>query len=153
VLGNTVAYRLVKQVDGLHLISRVALAQALPIWLLVLDLPAVGAIAVLLASGLANGLINPSLHAIVTLRIPPALRGTVMTSLMTLYALAMPIGILGAGPLLDAFGVAPVFAAAAAVQTVTMAGVALAARKASATQDSYRVGAGRRRPHTVRSAG
>jgi hypothetical protein len=65
----------------------------------------------------------------------------------------MPIGILGAGPLLDAFGVAPVFAAAAAVQTVTMAGVALAARKASATQDSYRVGAGRRRPHTVRSAG
>jgi MFS family permease len=153
VLGNTVAYRLVKQVDGLHLISRVALAQALPIWLLVLDLPAVGAIAVLLASGLANGLINPSLHAIVTLRIPPALRGTVMTSMMTLYALAMPIGILGAGPLLDAFGVAPVFAAAAAVQTVTMAGVALAARKASATQDSYRVGAGRRRPHTVRSAG
>jgi len=85
---------------------------------------------VLFASGLANGLINPSLHAIVTLRIPPALRGTVMTSLMTLYALAMPIGILGAGPLLDAFGVDPVFAAAAAVQTLTMAGVALAALRA-----------------------
>ncbi|HXV03539.1 MAG TPA: MFS transporter, partial [Gaiellaceae bacterium] len=116
VLGNTVAYRLVKQVDGLHLIARVALAQALPIWLLVLDLPAAAAVGVLFASGLANGLINPSLHAIVTLRIPPALRGTVMTSLMTLYALAMPIGILGAGPLLDAFGVTPVFAAAAAVQ-------------------------------------
>jgi MFS family permease len=153
VLGNTVAYRLVKQVDGLQLIARVALAQALPIWLLVFDLRAMGAIAVLLASGLANGLINPSIHAIVTLRIPPALRGTVMASMMTLYALAMPIGILGAGPLLDAFGVAPVFAAAAAVQTATMAGVALSARKASATQDPYRVEAGRRRPHTVRSAG
>src|ERR671911_1020070 len=88
----------------------------------------------LFASGLANGLINPSLHAIVTLRIPPALRGTVMTSLMTLYALAMPIGILGAGPLLDAFGVDPVFAAAAAVQTLTMAGVALAGVRARRNQ-------------------
>jgi MFS family permease len=96
----------------------------------VLHLPAAAAVGVLFASGLANGLINPSLHAIVTLRIPPALRGTVMTSLMTLYALAMPIGILGAGPLLDAFGVDPVFAAAAAVQTLTMAGVAAAALRA-----------------------
>jgi hypothetical protein len=100
----------------------------------VLDLPAVAAVGVLFASGLANGLINPSLHAIVTLRIPPALRGTVITSLMTLYALAMPIGILGAGPLLDAFGVDPVFAAAAAVQTLTMAGVALAALRARAAE-------------------
>jgi MFS family permease len=134
VLGNTVAFRLVRQVDGLRLIARVALAQALPIWLLVLHLPAVAAVGVLFASGLANGLINPSLHAIVTLRIPPALRGTVMTSLMTLYALAMPIGILGAGPLLDAFGVDPVFAAAAAVQTLTMAGVAIAAQRARAAE-------------------
>ncbi|HEV3480044.1 MAG TPA: MFS transporter, partial [Gaiellaceae bacterium] len=130
VLGNTVSYRLVRRVDGLRLISRVVLAQALPLWLLVLHLPAAAAVGVLFASGLANGLINPSLHAIVTLRIPPALRGTVMTSLMTLYALAMPVGILGAGPLLDAFGVDLVFAVAAAVQTVTMAGVALAALRA-----------------------
>jgi MFS family permease len=132
VLGNGVAYRLVRRVDGLQLIARVALAQALPLWLLVFELPAAAAVGVLFASGLANGLINPSLHAIVTLRIPPALRGTVMTSLMTLYALAMPIGILGAGPLVDAFGVDPVFAAAAAVQTLTMGGVALAALRARA---------------------
>jgi MFS family permease len=130
VLGNTVAYRLVRRVEGLVLIARVALAQALPLWLLVLHLPAAGAVGLLFASGLANGLINPSLHAIVTLRIPPALRGTVMTSLMTLYALAMPVGILGAGPLLDAYGVDLVFGVAAAVQTATMAGVALAAVRA-----------------------
>jgi MFS family permease len=130
VLGNTVAYRLVRRVEGLELIARVALAQALPLWLLVLHLPAAGAVGVLFASGLANGLINPSLHAIITLRIPPALRGTVMTSLMTLYALAMPVGILGAGPLLDAYGVDLVFGAAAAVQTLTMGGVAFAALRA-----------------------
>jgi predicted MFS family arabinose efflux permease len=130
VVGNMVSYRLVRRVDGLRLIARVVLAQALPVWLLVLHLPAAAAVGLLFASGLANGLVNPSMHAIVTLRIPPPLRGTVMTSLMTLYALAMPVGILGAGPLLDAFGVDLVFAVAAAVQTVTMAGVALAALRA-----------------------
>jgi len=49
---------------------------------------------------------------------------------MTLYALAMPIGILGAGPLLDAFGVEPVFALCAGIQTVVMAGIAVASLRA-----------------------
>jgi MFS family permease len=134
VLGNAIAYRLVRHVDGLSLIARVSLGQALPLWLLVLDLPAYAAIAVLGVSGLANGLINPSLHSIITLRIPPELRATVLSSLMAVYALAMPIGILGAGPLLDAFGVEPVFALCAAIQTVVMAGVALAALRARADE-------------------
>jgi MFS family permease len=121
--------------NGLTLIARVALAQALPLWLLVFELPAAAAVAALFASGLANGLVNPSLHAIVTLRIPPALRATVMTSLMTLYSLAMPIGILGAGPLLDRYGVEPVFALCAAIQTIVMAGVALAALRARGSRE------------------
>ena len=130
VLGNTVAYRLVKRLDGLTLIARVALGQALPLWLLVFEVPAWAAIGVLGASGLANGLINPSLHAIITLRIPPELRATVISSFMTVFALAMPIGILGAGPLLDQLGVTPVFAICAAIQTGVMALVALAALRA-----------------------
>jgi predicted MFS family arabinose efflux permease len=130
VLGNVVAYRLVKRVDGLSLIACVALAQALPLWLLVFHVPAPAAIAVLGASGLANGLINPSLHAIITLRIPPELRPTVMSSFMTIHALAMPVGILGAGPLVDAFGVEPVFGLCAAIQTLVMLNVALAAWRA-----------------------
>jgi MFS family permease len=130
VLGNAIAYRLVRHTDGLTLIARVSLGQALPLWLLVLDLPAYAAIAVLGVSGLANGLINPSLHSIITLRIPPELRATVLSSLMAVYALAMPIGILGAGPLLDAFGVGPVFAGAAAIQTLVMSAIALTAIRA-----------------------
>jgi hypothetical protein len=46
----------------------------------------------------------------------------------------MPIGILGAGPLLDAFGVEPVFALCAAVQTVVMAGIAVASVRARAAE-------------------
>jgi MFS family permease len=132
VLGNVAAYRLVRDVDGLRLIATVALGQALPLWFLVLELPAVAAVGALFASGLANGLINPSLHAIMTLRIPPALRPSVLTSLMTLHSLAMPIGLLGAGPLLDAYGVGPVFMGTAAIQTVAMTGLALAAVRARA---------------------
>ena len=132
VLGNTVAYRLVKRMEGLTLIARVALGQALPLWLLVFEVPAWAAIGVLGASGLANGLINPSLHAIITLRIPPELRATVISSFMTVFALAMPIGILGAGPLLDVLGVTPVFAICAGIQTVVMAAVAAAALRARA---------------------
>ena len=144
VLGNTVAYRLVKRMDGLSLIARVALGQALPLWLLVFEVPAWAAIGVLGASGLANGLINPSLHAIITLRIPPELRATVISSFMTVFALAMPIGILGAGPLLDLLGVTPVFAICAAIQTVVMA-----ARRRRGAQGAHgRVGesGGRRGP-------
>ena len=130
VLGNVAAYRLVRDVDGLQLIATVALGQALPLWFLVLELPAVGAVGALFASGLANGLINPSLHAIMTLRIPPALRPSVLSSLMTLHSLAMPIGLLGAGPLLDAFGVGPMFMGTAAIQTVAMTALAAAAFRA-----------------------
>jgi hypothetical protein len=42
----------------------------------------------------------------------------------------MPIGLLGAGPLLDAYGVGPVFMGTAAIQTIAMAGLALAAVRA-----------------------
>jgi MFS family permease len=130
VVGNGIAFRLVERMDGLSLIARVALGQALPVWLLVFEVPAWAAIAAMGVAGLANGLVNPSLHAIITLRIPPALRPTVLASLMTVHALAMPVGILGAGPLLDAFGLTPLFVACAAIQTAVMAAVALAAVRA-----------------------
>ena len=146
VLGNTVAYRLVQQMDGLVLIARVALGQALPLWVLVFEVPAWAAVAAIGVCGLANGLINPSLHAIITLRIPPALRPTVLSSLMTVHALSMPIGILGAGPLLDAFGVTPVFALCATIQTAVMAAVAGAAVRARVASEVDRVEAGRTPP-------
>ena len=133
VLGNAVSFRLVQRIEGLGLIARVALLQAIPLWVLVYDVPPAAAIGALFASGVGNGLINPSLHAITTLRIPIALRPSVMSSLTSLHMISMPIGILGAGPLLDAFGVGPVFAATAAIQTVVMTGLALAALRARAS--------------------
>jgi MFS family permease len=133
VVGNAVAYRyLLKRVDGLRLIATCIMGQAIPLWLLTLDVPAAALCAALVASGLANGLVNPSIHSLMTLRIPPALRPTVMTTMMLVWAAAYPLGLFAAGPALDALGVEPVLIAFAAVQTVTMAIVALASARAAA---------------------
>ena len=133
VVGNFIAYRfLLKRVDGLRLIAVCIMGQALPLWLLPLPLPAVALSGALIASGLANGLVNPSLHTIMTLRVPSSLRPTVMTVMMLVWAGANPLGVFGAGPVLDAAGPEPVLIAFAAVQTVMMALVALTAVRAAA---------------------
>jgi MFS family permease len=128
VLGNAVSFRFLgRRVDGLALISACVLGQALPLWLLWLPLPAVGLSCAILASGIANGLVNPSLHTISTLRVPEALRPTVMTTAMVFWALVNPLGLFVAGPVLDAFGTTPVLLGFAGVQTAMMSVVALAA--------------------------
>jgi len=130
IVGNIAAFRMLDRTDGLRLVGLGILGQALPLWLLVLELPWSLVSATLMLSGLANGLVNPSIHAILTLRAPPALRANVMAVVMTLFALVTPIGFLGAGPLLDAFGLDIVFGLCAAIQTVTMTGAAIAAFRA-----------------------
>jgi MFS family permease len=132
VVGNAVAYRfLLKRVDGLRLIAACIMGQALPLWLLTFEVPAAVLCGALLLSGVANGLVNPSIHSLMTLRIPPALRPTVMTTMMLVWAAAYPLGLFAAGPVLDALGTEPVLVAFAAVQTVTMGVVALASARAA----------------------
>ncbi|MEJ7568551.1 MAG: hypothetical protein WKF41_09835 [Gaiellaceae bacterium] len=86
-------------------------------------------------SGLANGIVNPPIHSMMTLRVPPPLRPSVMTVNVMIFGLAQPLGVFGVGPVLDAFGPQPVLVAFAAVQTVAMALIAastFAARRATA---------------------
>jgi hypothetical protein len=65
-----------------------------------------------------------------TLRIPPALRPTVMTTMMMLFALVQPLAVFGVGPVLDAFGPEPVLIGFAVAQTVAMAVIAASALSA-----------------------
>jgi MFS family permease len=118
LLGNVVAYRTLRRVDSLTWASVGLLVEALPLWLLPLPLPAVAIGAALFISGLVNGLVNPALHSIVTLRPPAAIRGKVMSALLTLSQVGGPLALLAAGPALGAFGARPVFAVVAAVQTL-----------------------------------
>jgi MFS family permease len=130
VCGNVVFFRfLSERVDGLRLITMCVMGQALPLWLLWLPIPAAGLAAALLLSGIANGLVNPSLHTISMLRIPAAMRPNVMTTMMVFWALVNPLGVFLAGPILDAFGTTPVLIGFAAVQTVMMAAAGWAAAR------------------------
>jgi MFS family permease len=127
LIGNAVSFRfLARRFDGLAIVTVFVLGQAAPLWLLWLRLPAVGLSALILASGIANGLVNPSLHAITTLRVPPPLRPNVLTTAMVGWAVVNPLGLFVAGPVLDAFGTTPVLIGFAAVQTAMMAVVGLA---------------------------
>ena len=130
IAGNVAAFRLLDRIDGFRMIALFIMGQALPLWFLVVELPAAAVSVTLMLSGLANGLVNPSIHAIMTLRPPPAVRANVMAVIMTLFALTTPLGLLGAGPLLDAFGVEVVFGLCAGIQTVAMAVAGIAAVRA-----------------------
>jgi MFS family permease len=128
VIGNALAFRfLLRRFDGLTLIAACVLGQALPLWLLWLPLPAAALSGAILASGVANGIVNPPLHTITTLRIPARLRPTVMTTAMVFWAVVNPLGLFLAGPILDAFGTTPVLIGFAAVQTAAMTAAGLAA--------------------------
>ncbi|MFN2471766.1 MAG: MFS transporter [Gaiellaceae bacterium] len=97
--GNVIVYRvLLERVQGLALIAACVLGQALPLWLLTGDFSALVYSAALAASGVANGLVNPSIHALMTLRVPPVLRASVMTTAMVVFTVAQPLGVFAAGP-------------------------------------------------------
>jgi MFS family permease len=137
LIGNFASYRwLTKRVDGLRLIAYSVPFQALPLWILPLDVSAWVMSGAVLASGIANGVCNPSIHAIWTLRMPPAIRPKAMAASGTLWGLGMPVGLLIAGPVLSLFGAQPVLVGFAAVQTVCMLAVAAASLRARPSVDA-----------------
>ena len=133
VAGNVVAYRvLLERAGGLTIVGTCIVAQALPLWLLTLRPSAWLACTALAVSGLANGLVNPSIHSLMAIRVPAALRPSVMTVNVMIFGLAQPLGVFAVGPILDELGPQPVLVAFAAVQTVSMtlvAAVSLAVRR------------------------
>jgi len=133
LIGNILSFRfLAQRLEGLRLIAFTAPLQAAPLWVLTLDVGAWAMFAAVLASGLGNGLCNPTIHSIFTLRIPPPIRAKAMAAAGTIWGLGTPIGLVFAGPILSTFGAEPVLIGFAAVQTVCMLGVAVASLRASA---------------------
>jgi MFS family permease len=128
MLGSLVALRLPSSLPPLTVGSVAGLGQALPLWLLVVPLPAAAAVAVLGVAGLANGIRVPPLRAVTLLRMPPSLRVQAMTAEATLPTAAGLLALAVASPALEILGVTPVLAGVAAVATtaaVTFAAVAM----------------------------
>ena len=141
LIGNIISFRfLAQRLEGLRLVAFTAPLQAAPLWVLTLDVGAWAMFAAVLASGLGNGLCNPTIHSIFTLRIPPPIRAKAMAAAGTIWGLGTPIGLVFAGPILSAFGAEPVLIGFAAVQTVCMLGVAAVSLRASAASSPLPAG-------------
>ena len=118
VLGNVISFRTVARSDRLLISSVGEVVMIAPLWLLLVDVPAVGVIAVLAVSGLANGIVNPPVHTIFTLRTPRALRAKVWSVIIAATSILGPVALVAAAVVLEAEGFLPVIFALVAVQTV-----------------------------------
>lgn len=105
------------------------LAQALVLWLLVLRLPAPAAAAILLVSGLANGLRVPPLRTVITRHIPQLMRVQVLAAETSLPFAAGLIAVAAAGPTAEALGVSALLAVCAAIATTGAVSFAVVARR------------------------
>jgi MFS family permease len=134
LLGNFLSFRFFSQrIEGLRLIAMSVPLQALPLWVLTLDVGAPVMFTALLASGLGNGLCNPTIHSIFTLRMPTAIRAKAMAAAGMLWGIGTPLGLVFAGPVLSKFGPEPVLIGFALTQTVCMIAVAATSLRAART--------------------
>jgi hypothetical protein len=113
-----VSFRTVGSSDRLLIASLGEVFMVAPIWLLVAEVPAGAIVAAMAVSGLANGIANPPVHAIYTLRTPRALRTKVWSVVIAATAVIAPLAIAGAGAVLETGGFRPVILALVAVQTL-----------------------------------
>ena len=128
LLGGAAVFRLAHR-EPLDLIRVAAIAQALPLWVLALDVPPAVAAAALLASGLANPVVTAPFTTLATVGVPEALRARVMLAFLTASTAAGGLGLALAGPLAEALGVRTVLLGVAAVSTLAATGFGLATRR------------------------
>lgn len=104
IIGSLAAIPLANRVSPLTQATIGVVWVSAPLMLLGLALPAVGAMAVLFASGL-GAVASAPLMAIFTTRAPGHLRAKVMTAVITVVTISGPFAVLALGRLLESFDV------------------------------------------------
>ena len=128
VTGSLLAYRLVTKVRPLRMAAIAAVFTAVPLWLLVPHVPlAVMGIALAIC-GASVPLINAPYLGLLSTRIPKALRGKVIQSLITINQVAGPLAFVLAGPLFVHAGLQAAYALVAVLATFATANFILATR-------------------------
>jgi predicted MFS family arabinose efflux permease len=109
VVGSIVAVGVVRKVAPLRLSGLGILAFAVPLWVMPFLPPWPVVLVALFVATFFTPLINGPLIAVLTARTPEALRALVITAVISINTLAMPLGFLVAGQVLEHWGVAPLF--------------------------------------------
>ncbi|HEU5214823.1 MAG TPA: MFS transporter [Gaiellaceae bacterium] len=124
VIGNVAAYRS-ERIGGLRQAPWQVLLQAAPLWVLAMPVPAAALGGALALSGIANGMVNPTLHAFLTLRPPASVRAKALTAANAASSIGAPVALALAAPAFAAYGSRHVAAIAAAGQLAAMSYAAL----------------------------
>ncbi len=104
IIGSLAAIPLARRVSPLTQATIGVVWVSMPLMLLGLALPSVGAMGVLFASGL-GAVASAPLMAMVTTRAPNQLRAKVMTAMITIVTISGPFAVLALGRLLESFDV------------------------------------------------
>jgi predicted MFS family arabinose efflux permease len=118
LLGALVAQRATQKVPLLKLAAIAIVAMPLPLFLLAPHTPWPAAMLIVGAFGFFSPLVNAPIMGVLTVRTPPELRPKVMTAVMTLAALAGPLGFIVAGYVLRHVALGPFFVALSALLTL-----------------------------------
>jgi predicted MFS family arabinose efflux permease len=119
VIGSFIAYRVVPRFRPVRLGAVSTLLQTLPLWVLVLDAPAVAAIAATFVYGVFQPISFSSTFSHVNGRIPAPLRPSVMAGVVTLTQVGNPLAAMGAGPFVTWTGLTPTMFVVVLVLTAT----------------------------------
>jgi MFS family permease len=120
VAGSVIAFRIVSRIDRLLVASVGEIGMTAPLWLLLADRRAVAVVATMFVSGLANGIINAPIHAIVQLRIPRALRAKVWSVVIVMTAILGPPLLAATGPALEWAGLRPTLVVLLGLQSLAV---------------------------------
>ena len=118
LLGSVIAIPLVRRRDPLSLGTMAWVAQALPLWVLVLERPLLLLVVALVASGGANGVRNPPTATLTILRVPGSLRpqATAAASAAAMLGGLITLGL--TGPALETLGGPATFAGVAGISSL-----------------------------------
>jgi predicted MFS family arabinose efflux permease len=109
LIGTLAVLRIAKRIEPMKLGAIGAIGLALPLWLLVFPLPEWQFALVLLVSGLFTPMLNAPVITLMMLLAPMDVRAKVITFILTMNLITGPIAYALTGPVLDQWGLAPVY--------------------------------------------
>jgi MFS family permease len=121
VVGSLLTYRLVTRVRPMRLASYAALGTGPPLWFLVPHVPLAVVAVALAVIGASVPLINAPYIGMLTMRVPPALRGHVLQAIITINQVLGPLGYVLAGVLFTRIGLHETYAVMAVIGTFATA--------------------------------
>jgi MFS family permease len=126
VVGSLLSFRLVTRLRPMRMASLAVVGTAAPLWLLVPHAP-IAVVGVALAiCGASIPMINAPYLGMLSTRVPRALRGKVIQSIITINQVAGPLGYVIAGPIFVHAGLHTAYAVIAGLATFASANFILA---------------------------